>query len=58
MGPQAALQNDDNFLDKDLLAQFGLEDLLDVETEGTAEENTPAESAPVDTKNDAKTGTP
>jgi hypothetical protein len=46
MGPQAALQKDDALLDKDLLKEFGLEDVADqLEHELRAEEQA-EEAAP------------
>ena len=57
MGAQDMLQRDDNFLDQDLLAQFGLEGVIDLETEVPAEDNLSAEPTPEDNQNDATSGT-
>ncbi len=56
MGAQAMLQEDDGFLDRDLLAQFGLEGVIDLEPDVPAEDNQSAEPTPEDTTNDATSG--
>ena len=50
------LQEDDGFLDRDLLAQFGLEGVIDLEPDVPAEDNQSAEPTPEDTTNDATSG--
>ncbi len=57
MGAQAMLQEDDSFLDRDLLAQFGLEGIIDLVTEVPAEDNLSAEPTPPGPQNDATSGT-
>ena len=56
MGPQAALQKDVDFLDKELLAQFGLENVIDLEMEPAMEESPLDGSTPQENQNDAKDG--
>ena len=56
-GAQAMLQEDDSFLDRDLLAQFGLEGIIDLVTEVPAEDNLSAEPTPPGPQNDATSGT-